>query len=328
MKELKIDNYIITTPIIEILRLAQSQLTNGKLATIIEKGEDISVPCPFHKEGRESHNSCYVYCGDGDLPLGSYHCFTCGKSGPLYEFIGLCFDKNSEFGKRWLISNFGDLSSESDLVLEAIDLSKNDKKEFDMSVFNQFESYHPYMTKRGLIDEVIDKFEIKYDPLSKSIVFPVRDKNGKMSYLTRRSTEGKKFYIDSGADKSNIYLLYNILQNNLDNVYICESQINALILEGYGYNAVALLGAGCPDGQIKELNNTGVRHYILALDNDEAGIKGNIKLCNKLSKNKFVDVVLFNDKRDIGELTREEFDSLKKVDRSEYISLQRSKNII
>lgn len=106
---------------------------------------------------------------------------------------------------------------------------------------------------------------------------------------------------------------------NEQTVYITESCINALTLCGWGYNAVALFGAGVTDSQIKVLNNTQVKHYILALDNDPAGIKGSKKLCSNLSKSKFVDVVLFNDQRDVNDLTKEEFESLKIIDRLDYL---------
>ena len=36
------------------------------------------------------------------------------------------------------------------------------------------------MKKRKLTDEVIKKFDIKYDPQTKCIVFPVRDELGKL----------------------------------------------------------------------------------------------------------------------------------------------------
>ena len=325
MREIYVDNYTINGSVLDILKKVQSELINGKLSVIEQKSDQIMVTCPVHKDGRESKPSCFIYVGDGNIPVGTFHCFTCDTSGDLVKFISLCFDKSYTWAKEWLISNFGETYSESELDLEDIKLdNKVEEPKFDMSVFDKFESYHPYRTKRKLTDEVIKEFEVKYDPDSKSIVFPVRNSKGEMSFLTKRSVEGRKFYIDKGADKSEVYLLYNILRNNLDDVYICESQINALTLEGYGYNAVAMIGSGCTDDQIDRLNNTNVRHFILALDNDPAGIKGNKKLCYKLSKDKFVDVVLFKDNRDINDLTREEFDSLDLVDRSEYISLQRS----
>ena len=46
MSNLIISNRIITTPIIEILHKVQSELKNGKLSDIIDKGENVVCSCP------------------------------------------------------------------------------------------------------------------------------------------------------------------------------------------------------------------------------------------------------------------------------------------
>lgn len=317
MSDLIVNNYVIDAPIVEILTKLRSELTNGKLSTIEQKGDYVRVTCPIHSEGHEKHPSCSVYCGDGDLRYGTYHCFTCGNSGPLYEFIALCFDESTAFGKKWLIENFGTLFTVNRILkLEDIDLSKKEESEefLDESALDEFSSYHPYMTQRKLTDEVIKEFEIKYNPLRKSIVFPVRDINGKLIALPERSIEKKKFYLPKNFNKGNIYALNKI--DFTKPVYLTESQINCLTIYGYGSQALALFGAGVTDEQIKVLNDLPVRNYIIAFDPDPAGIKGTRKLCKALSKTKFVDVVLYNDNRDINDLSEEEFKSLEIVDRN------------
>ena len=47
--------------------------------------------------------------------------------------------------------------------------------------------------------------------------------------LTRRSVKDKTFIIDKEKQKP-VYLLYYLLQHNIQECYICESQINALTL--------------------------------------------------------------------------------------------------
>ena len=58
--EMKINNYVIQTPIIEMLQDIQSKLLNGKLRDIRERGDEIVATCPFHKDGKEEKPSCYV----------------------------------------------------------------------------------------------------------------------------------------------------------------------------------------------------------------------------------------------------------------------------
>lgn len=311
MKELLVDNYIITTPIIDILKKVQSELINGKLSTIELKDDEISVPCPIHKDGKEQHPSCYVYCGDSDIPLGTFHCFSCGNSGNLWEFIGHCFDKSSEWGKRWLIANFGEYTSESMLNLESINLyDTNYINKLDESVLDQFESYHPYMKQRGLSDEIIKQFELKYDPISKSIVFPVRDLKGNLSFLMKRSVEGKKFYIDKDADKSIPYLLYNIVRDNLKEVIVCEGQFDALISWTYGRPAIAMIGAGTSKEQMDTLNKLDIKHYILMYDGDNAGRRGAERFKKFINSRCFVDDIIMPSGKDVGSLTKEEFENI------------------
>lgn len=320
MGNLIINNYVISAPIIDILNKAKSYITTGKLAMIEDKGEYVRVTCPNHKDGMETRPSCSVYDGD-DIQKGHAHCFTCQFNAPLYVFLAKAMDISQDAAKEWLITNFGDVQLENrfkDLKFTFDRKKEKVNTEINESVLNTFESYHPYMTKRKISDDTIKKYELKYDPATKCIVFPVRNKNGKLVYLTRRSVDTKKFIIDPGIKKE-VYLLYDVLKNNYKEVYITESQINALVCNSYGKQAVAMFGCGCPDYQINDLNNTGVKKYIIALDPDLAGLNGTLKLCNKLSKLKFVDVMILPKGKDIGDLTKEEFENCKTMDRHEFI---------
>ena len=310
MKELVINNYIISAPLIEILQRVKSELTNGKLDIVEVKGEQIRVTCPVHKDGKENKPSAYIYIGDSEVPYGSWHCFTCGSSGNFANFIAHCFDKPNAWARQWLIKNFGEAFSETTLDLQRIELEKPKIKVYDDSILNQFESYHPYMTQRGLTDEIIAKFEIKYDSLTKSIVFPVRDLKGNIIYLTKRSIEGKKFYIEKDVDKSIPYLLYNIVKDNIKEVVVCEGQFDALKSWTFGKPAIAMIGAGTPKEQMATLNKLDILHYILCYDNDSAGRKGAERFKSMINKRCFVDDIIMPKGRDVGDLTKEEFDKL------------------
>ena len=309
-----IGQYEILTSVMDILKTLQGQLTNGKLSSIKEKGANISVTCPFHKEGKEKRPSCYVRVEDG-----VFHCFTCGESGGFDRFVSEVKGCSIEEAQDWLVKTFGGVYSQPKYKLKDIVLPERKRVEvLDESILDTFESYHPYMTQRKISDEVIKEFELKYEPKTKCIVFPVRDKYGRLIFLTKRSVISKKFYIEDEKTKP-IYLLYNIIRNNYKEVYITESQINTLVCYSYGKKAVGLFGAGVTDGQIKELNNTSVTSYILALDPDKAGLLGTIKLCDNL-KNKFISIMVLPKGKDIGDLTKEEFDSCPIMDVNEFMS--------
>ncbi|MBQ6627871.1 MAG: toprim domain-containing protein [Methanobrevibacter sp.] len=317
MSSIQVRDRVIELDIFDTLKKIKSEITNGKLNNIRVMGDSISVPCPFHKDGMERHNSCTIYCGDGDLPAGSFHCFTCSESGNFPKFVGACFDKDKTFGEDWLLENYSYNFVKKELDLPLIDLTPvvEEKHYLDESVLEQFSDYHPYMAKRKLTDDIIKQFDIKYDPLTRSIVFPVRDVNGKISFLTRRSIDGllpngARYLLDKGADKNVIYLLYNILKEDIKEVVVCEGQINALTSWSYGHPAIALLGAGTSESQMKVLNSTGIKHYILCYDNDLAGRKGASRFKKFIRKDVFVDDIIMPEGKDINDLSKEEFDNL------------------
>ena len=234
------------------------------------------------------------------------------------KFVGECFNRDEEYGENWLLSNYGTDYVKKEFNLEKIKLHHEKIDNIDESILDTFESYHPYMTQRKISNDIIEKFKIKYDPKSQCIVFPVRDRYGKLKYLTRRSVNSKMFMIDGKADKSNIFGLSEIIKDNCREVVVCESQINALTSWSYGHPAIALIGAGTTKEQMNELNNTGVRHWILAYDGDDAGDKGANRFISMARKDVFIDKIEFNRGQDLNDLSKDEFE----------ISLQNAKRII
>ena len=74
MRELRVDNYIIQAPIIEIVRKLKLCLTNGKLQTIRDGSDNIVVTCPHHAGGHERTPACNIYVGsDEKIEYASYY---------------------------------------------------------------------------------------------------------------------------------------------------------------------------------------------------------------------------------------------------------------
>ena len=308
MRNLIIDNHVITTDLMDILYDIQRKNHSNKLQFFKLSGTGIQVQCPFHAEGHEKHGSCYINLNNENIDYGVFHCFTCGERGGFGKFVGACFNRDQSFGNRWLLENYSSEEiTSSASTLEKIILKPKEKKEeiyLDESILDLFESYHPYMTQRKLDQNTIKEFEIKYDPETKSIVFPVRDINGNLVGLTKRSVEGKKFYIDRGLDKKNVYLLNKA--KTYKQVIVCESQLDSLLSWQYGFPAVALFGAGTTYEQIEVLRNTDIIGFVLMYDNDPAGRKGAEKF-KRLMKNKFITDIVMPKGKDINDLTKEEF---------------------
>lgn len=310
MNYLTIGHRIIDKPIIDILLEVRKQLNNGKLSTIEDKQEYVRVTCPFHKGGQERRASCSVYSGE-EIEKGYFHCFTCHEKGNLSKFVGACFDKDERFGEKWLLDNFDTTYLESSLDLKPISLVKQEKPKntiLDESILDGFESYHDYFAKRKISKEIVEKFELKYNPKTREVIFPLRDERGLLVGLTKRKIDYKKYELPKVVYKP-VYLLYYIIGNNIKEVYVCESQINALYLWSLGYPAIALLGTGSRY-QYNLLNKSGILCYHLCFDGDEAGDKGAKNFLENINKNCITDVIQLPRGKDINDLDAEEINIL------------------
>lgn len=126
-----------------------------------------------------------------------------------------------------------------------------------------------------------------YDDNTKCITFPIRDKNGNCLFIARRSVKGKYFNYPSNAEKP-LYGLYELyqLKDFPKEIYICESMLDALTLWTHKKYAVALNGLGTKN-QYEQLNKLPCRKFILATDNDIAGMAARFRLRDNI-KNKLI----------------------------------------
>lgn len=305
-------NKVITTPVEQIVKQLKSELTNGLLKDIEPRnGQNIKVTCPRHKDGRERHPSCYIFCDETDkvTELGQVHCFTCGYIATLAEFIAECleeYDDQQAFGEEWLKERCDTAFMSEVEYLPPIELRKPKKidKSIDESILKNYEYYHQYMWQRKLSKEVVDLFEVGYDVERKMLTFPVRDEKGKLLFITARSVHSKFFSIPELVDKP-VYLLYYILQKNIKSVAVVESQINALYLWSLGIPAICLFGTGSTS-QYDILKKSGIRCFSLYFDGDEPGRKGASRFKRNMPDDVIVMDFLLPDGKDVNDLSYEE----------------------
>lgn len=309
-RKLYIDNYVIETPLIDILKDVRLK-SNGKLSSILQRGDELTITCPFHANGKEKRPSCGVYIGDNSsTQYGVYNCFTCGSKGPFYRLVAGCLSCSDDVAKAWLKDNYGTITDEVAIELEPIIL-KNSHVKKSLQDNGVYESYHPYMTKRKLSRDICKLFDVKYDSITESIVFPVNDEHGNFVMNTRRSVKNKTFIIDKNVEKP-VYLLDKIIKDNISEVVVCESQINALYMWSLGYPSIATFGCNITEKQFKILNRSGIKHYILGFDGDDAGKHGIEKFLKYINQSSFVDVLDIPNGKDLNDLSKEDVDKLMK----------------
>lgn len=309
-------------------------------------GDYYSIYCPFHKDGKEKKPSCGVLLHDkvqagNKYPAGWTHCFTCGFAKSLPDMITelLKLHNISGSGFEWLKENvpgFDGLDAEFETLLpketimeltakSALDYvyKLSNKPKYDYISDEELAKYRftvDYMYERKLTDELIEKFDVGFDPNwippkwdkpVPCITFPVRDKSGRTLFLCRRSIVGKMFNYPRDIVKP-VYGIYE-LPEHCESIVICESCFNALTSWRYGRPAVALLGTG-NDYQIKQLKTLGAKEFILAFDPDEAGERATRKLQRALKDSALVwRFEGIPEGKDLNDLTKEEFDALEIV---------------
>lgn len=264
-----------------------------------------SVQCPYHKFGQERHPSAQFRESDG-----LFYCFNCKETHSMPDVISHCLQIN---GRSWLLENFDGSSIEERKVTFNLPKKETKKIEYiDKEILKQFRYTHPYMFERKLDLETIRKFDIGYDSVHNCITFPNKDPYGNILFIATRNIDNKFFHYPNGVDKP-IYGLYEIYREMkkgtvINEVYVCESMLDALVIWRYGKFAVALNGTGSKY-QYDLIAKSDLRFLILATDNDAAGrlarerFKKNVT--NKIIKE--IDYASYGTCKDINDMDESQF---------------------
>lgn len=276
-----------------------------------ESGDNIQIQCPYHSNGNEKKPSAGIRKKDG-----IFHCFACQTTHTLPEVISYCFGYDGDsYGKRWLNSHIQDR-------VQTFGRPQYHEKEKKVNVSKfvseeELDSYrwtHPYWAERGITnDSIIEFFDLGYDRQRQMITFPVRDLQGRCEFVAKRSVKGKFFTYPEGVSKP-LYGLYELSQakklgENIQQVIVCESMIDCILLWQSGHHAVALNGLG-NDRQFTQLRQLDCRCLILATDNDSAGKNARSRIRRKVN-NKIISEIQFpKGIKDIGECSKEQIDNI------------------
>ena len=328
---MQIDKLEFNAELLDILHELRKQLRQNHidlLQDIKDGPANVQVTCIYHADGHERRPSAGI-----KKDTGVFHCFACGESHGLSEFISHCFGKNDlgAFGWQWLMQNFYSVEVEDRNVkfdisrTKGIDTLHNkysgtdtDSVEYryiSEGELDKYRWYHSYWRKRGITDEsIIELFDLGYDKSTQSITFPVRDIEGHCLFVARRSVHTKFFNYPEGVQKPlyGLYELYNwgkyaVSMNvgSIGEVIVCESMIDCILLWQEGHYAVALNGLG-NQLQMQQLRDLPCRKLILATDNDVAGDAARRRIKSEV-KNKIITEIQFpDDVKDIGECTKDE----------------------
>lgn len=327
------------TPVVatveQVLKDIKLQLySTGLLKEIKNTGSDLMCTCPFHGNGKESNPSCGVLLKEKQIngkhyEAGTVHCFTCGYTQDLPQFVADVLGLgNALEGYKWLVARYN--YSTADREPLELNLYRGQAQKTSYMDEELVENYHKalldseeaceYLHKRKLPNWILEAFKLGFDKEDNTVLFPVRGMDGKVAFYKGRSIVGKHFYNAKDIDKSSIVFgLWELCNCHFsqgvatpeDEIWLTESEIDALTLIGYGCYAVAIMGSHISEEQCKELERSPFRKFILATDNDEAGRKGASQIKRLLIPKgfRFTNLRWETSLKDINDLVKEYGDS-------------------
>lgn len=278
----------------------------------------ISQYTTLEKKKEEYWCCCPLPNHDEDTPSFSiknnkYYCFGCGSKGNIINFYMEYHKKSFPQAMEELIklANIDINQFEYSNILEFLRTISSKKSNKDIlertflseDVINQYtkEPIKEWLSE-GIIQEVLDKYNVRYNKPGNAIVYPIRDIEGRIIAIKARTLF--KNYKDLGIPKYIYYqpigtndFLFGLYQNfeaiKIKNeCIILEGAKGIFLAESYGYyNAVSLETNHINENQINLLLSLRC-NIVFALDK---GVKLDFKALKLLSK--FTNVYIMEDKQ-------------------------------
>ena len=271
--------------------------TNSKIA---HRSNDILGlnPCPIC-----NHNDCFRYYYDSN----SWYCYSTDheSGGSIIDFVmdyenlefsqamNKLIDKFSHSGGKKMQNRKADIIEASRKI---VDMNKSHKantheRDEEKAYLFLIEKYHEnvnktdYFQRRGISDELIEKYKLGYDKEYNAVTLPCF-KKGKPALIVKRlvDPDDYKYYNEGDAELFNA----DILKSDQDVIYIAEGIFDALSIEEATGKAAIALNGGNNVKKLKHIidNDNFTNRYIddkriiYVSDGDEPGIKTREKMEN------------------------------------------------
>ncbi len=281
-----------------------SEYLNEKNIPYVERGNELITKCLFSSCDKDSRTGeAHLYF---NKDTSQYDCKKCGAKGNLFT----------------LKKHFGDSSR----------ISRTPKQEFGAEIVEECHQKLPlsirqYLNARGISDETIIRFKLGYGTFYRKrwITIPIKDTFGNYAFFKLRQDPNfgdDKITYPKGVSAQ----LYDweILEKQDESIVICEGEMDRLLLESKGINAITSThGAGTFKLEwIEKISN--LSKIFICYDNDDTGRKGAERVAKMLSERDIPETFIIHlpeiigNKGDITDYfikhngTKEEFFSLAK----------------
>lgn len=274
-----------------------SEYANLGLRGLKRRNETAAVClCPLHKEKTPSFSI--------NLETGAWYCFGCHKKGYFKKLVKLLKGDAYYDAKYKALDSVFSFKKKEEKKVEV--LSEELLKTFDVS--------HPYILSRLKNDyALINKYQIGYSKEYDAVTIPIRDINNKLlNVQLRHLGKGVKcsYLFENGGKASFLYNINNCWDN--DTIIITEGPFDVLRTIQNGHpNVIGLLGSVLTKEQISLINIYFTR-ILIAMDDDAAGKDGARQIYEAFNGKKEIKLLSLSslDKKDLGDLTKQELDDL------------------
>jgi hypothetical protein len=246
---------------------------NRKGVIFKEYGKEIITRCLFGECDKDSANGeAHLYF---DTETGQYDCKKCGAKGNLIT----------------LAKHLGD--DIKDIALNPLKSTKSFKKypKFNEELVESCHDAPPdhirqYLNARGITDAIISEYWLGWGEFYGKwwITIPIKDIEGNFAFFKLRQdpNQGNEKITFPKGIEAQIYD-WETLQKNTDKIFICEGELDRLLLMSKGIPAITgTHGAGTFKQEWCENIEKGKKIYV-CFDNDEAGKKGAEKALKMLA---------------------------------------------
>lgn len=148
-----------------------------------------------------------------------------------------------------------------------------------------------FLDKRGLSAPTRGKWQLGWCEEEERIVIPAFDDRGIFRFLIKRRVDGaafQKYLYTEGAIKTSLLFgacMLDPVQVRSQGIVLCEGSLDAIRLHQFGVtNAVAILGSGLSERQVRIIDKLGPAKVYTFFDKDSSGGGNTLDAACKLTK--------------------------------------------
>lgn len=280
------------------------------------------IRCPFHGGGTEKTPSVVINLVENQKwPIGTFHCFSCGKHGDW-----------NVLARELKLKEFNVDKFQAEIASDVF--SREDEENlFGMSIFKTQDSVEWPRDKkwRSISGKLLNKIGAKftYSDIIKDtqIYLPVNvmgeEIGGINALLTRKDKSQKAYFNKPGAWSHKALFPYDYVSNSMNTnlIALCEGPRDALNLIQHGLSALAILGTGTITGENKRglknkcdlLLNLDPDLVLLMFDPDGAGRRATNAAYKYLQDKVNLKVIKMKEGKDPANLSKHEVHLLKSL---------------